>query len=867
MCGNSRPLISRDTEYPHEVFRTSLRLAVLVSLVTLFLPSSVEAAHATTSNWVEQTGSGTRSWQQVATSRDGVHLAAVEVGTSVGSIWTSDDSGVTWLEKTGAPRRAWATISSSLDGSFLIAAVRGGDIYTSANYGETWRDQTSAGSRNWTSVHCDQNGANLDAAVDGGDIYTSSDSGETWVDRVAAGNRYWRSISASVQGQYIAATVITEDPSATPEVGGDIYISLDYGVTWKDETAAGKRFWSTISVNTNGFIIAADIPAEGLSSGYIWTSDNQGETWTKQVGAGSRTWLSVAISAEGSIWAGATKFGAIYISTDQGVTWTEETDCGLRAWGSIAFTSDGTKLIAAPFGDNIWEWFSPVPGPPQISYSGAANIFEVTKIGFVPPYMGASAITRYEYSTDFGFMGTPYSWKPLENYKLFTNGVGKQIIVAYLPTVSPPNPTTTYSVLFSIRAINDNGNGFPSGNYLFNTLPDMPKPAYSIPIPSTNGFSTQITNWNPFATYAITDSHTVGSITEPIASIDSDGLLTVTNLSSGATDAVTVQSTYISTSLNKTFVETSTVLGSTDQENIPIPDPYMYKDLQGHGIVDIIFQNPPVGFDFQNILGASYSCAVTIGTCNTSGGYGMQIGDVPPGQVTDITLTLSSPGYQTTTYTISIRQLLAGLVPSIGSVSSTQDGCTFQITNYDSNFLYEVEEDESQFHISPTGMASITGLLPNENHEEYVVTKREGYEPAGGTDATFFRCTALPAPVAVWHRAPDVPPAPAPTPPLAPVEVFPPSSTPNTAQQQASQSAQKALGSLLKSYAPTLKLVGKLQSANPAIAKLLKSDMQIAAKFAALASPTPSQISALKIFLARFQSHLRMAAAKAKTAK
>jgi hypothetical protein len=853
--------------YAHGVFKTSLRLAVVFSLVTLFLPSSVEVAHATTSNWVEHTGSGTRSWQQVATSTDGVHLAAVEVGTSVGSIWTSNDSGVTWLEKTGAPRRAWATISSSLDGSFLIAAVRGGDIYTSANYGETWRDQTSAGSRDWESVHCDQNGANLDAAVYGGDIYTSSDYGETWVDRVAAGNRYWSSISASVQGQYIAATVITEDASARPEVGGDIYISLDYGVTWKDETAAGKRFWSTISVNTNGFIIAADIPAEGISSGYIWTSDTQGETWTKQVGAGSRTWLSVAISSDGRIWAGATKFGAIYISTDQGVTWTEEADCGLRAWGSIAFTSDGTKLIAAPFGDNIWEWFSPVPGPPAISPIGFSDIFEVVKIGFTPPYSGASAITRYEYSVDFGFLGEPYSWHPVEHYQLLTNGVGKQLILMYLPTHSPEDPTRSMSVLFTVRAINDSGNGYPSGNYLFNTLPAMPKPQYSIPIPHAHGFSSQITNFNPYATYSIMHSEVIGSTTEPSASINSDGLLTVSDLDPGAVDTVTVQASYRSESLNRTLVETSTVQGSTDASKIPIPDPYLFVSRITRDLVNVGAQNPHVGFDFQNIVGASYSCSASIGSCDLTSGPWVQIRDLPPGQVVDITLELSSPGYQSTNYSISAKTLLPGLTPTIGSVSSTQDGCAFQVTNYDSNNYYYVQEDVSHFHISPSGMASITGLLPNETHEEYVSTSREGYEFVKAIDTTFFRCTALPAPVAVWHRAPDVPPAPAPTPPVAPVEVSPPSSTANTAQQQANQSAQKALGSLLKSNAPTLKLVSKLQSTNPAIAKLLKSDMQIAAKFAALASPTPSQVAALKIFLARFQSHLRMAASKAKTAK
>ena len=84
-----------------------LRIILAMGLMLTFSSAPIESAHAATSNWVQQTGSGTRSWQQVATSRDGVHLAAVENGTGVGAIWTSDDSGVTWFEKTGAGRRSW----------------------------------------------------------------------------------------------------------------------------------------------------------------------------------------------------------------------------------------------------------------------------------------------------------------------------------------------------------------------------------------------------------------------------------------------------------------------------------------------------------------------------------------------------------------------------------------------------------------------------------------------------------------------------------------------------------------------------------------------------------------------------------------
>ena len=46
-------------------------------------------------NWTQQTGSGARNWEAIASSADGKILFAVE--GAAGFVWMSQDYGVTWI--------------------------------------------------------------------------------------------------------------------------------------------------------------------------------------------------------------------------------------------------------------------------------------------------------------------------------------------------------------------------------------------------------------------------------------------------------------------------------------------------------------------------------------------------------------------------------------------------------------------------------------------------------------------------------------------------------------------------------------------------------------------------------------------------
>jgi|GEM_PF-1070879 len=73
------------------------------------------------------------------------------------------------------------------------------------------------------------------------------------------------------------------------------------------------------------------------------TSTPAGETWTAR--ESNRNWLGVASSSDGTKLVAAPFGGQLYTSTDSGVNWTARDS--VRNWSRVASSADGTKLVAA----------------------------------------------------------------------------------------------------------------------------------------------------------------------------------------------------------------------------------------------------------------------------------------------------------------------------------------------------------------------------------------------------------------------------------------------------------------------------------------------------------------------------------------
>ncbi len=133
---------------------------------------------------VQISGVGPGGWRIAQNAGQRVATGNLPGGV-VADAWTARDS-----------LRNWRAVASSSDGIRLAAVVAGGQLYISSDAGATWTARET--SRNWSAVASSSDGTRLVATVDGGQIYTSTDAGATWVTRDA--NRGWQSIASSAAG-------------------------------------------------------------------------------------------------------------------------------------------------------------------------------------------------------------------------------------------------------------------------------------------------------------------------------------------------------------------------------------------------------------------------------------------------------------------------------------------------------------------------------------------------------------------------------------------------------------------------------------------------------------------------------------------
>lgn len=88
--------------------------------------TSTNSGQTWSTNIAPNPPSGGYGWRSIASSGDGIKLAAADYHTP---IYTSTDSGITWVTNN-APSEDWLSIASSADGSKLVALANFGDIFT-----------------------------------------------------------------------------------------------------------------------------------------------------------------------------------------------------------------------------------------------------------------------------------------------------------------------------------------------------------------------------------------------------------------------------------------------------------------------------------------------------------------------------------------------------------------------------------------------------------------------------------------------------------------------------------------------------------------------------------------------------------------
>ena len=291
-----------------------------------------------------QTASSTTNpyvWRSIASSTDGVKLAAVE---NPGFIYTSTDSGQTWIQRETS--RNWISIASSSDGTKLLAAVENGYLYASSDSGVTWGAVLNDANRSWSSVASSGSGLNLVAAGTGG-IYLSSNGGVSWgATGLSTGGQY-AYVASNGNGRHLTAALYS----------GHVYVSANFGISWTDALSGTNNQWASVASDSTG---AKRIAIENV--GKVWISSDFGLTWTGKIlgPAGINTnWVQASMSSDGQrIALAAARYdfgccthrpGELDISYDGGTSWTP-TGTG-QTWSAVSVAGNGNWVSAAMGGD------------------------------------------------------------------------------------------------------------------------------------------------------------------------------------------------------------------------------------------------------------------------------------------------------------------------------------------------------------------------------------------------------------------------------------------------------------------------------------------------------------------------------------
>jgi len=172
------------------------------------------------------------------------------------------------------------------------------------------------------------------------------------VDQGNSTNSYaWERIASSQDGMNQTA-VVKAYSSDTPstDVGGNIYLSHNFGQSWKPSAMNFNVAWSSVAMSSNGKYQAA--VAEGDC---IYVSDNFGESFVKKTNTVAN-WTSIAMSANGKYQTAVANsyddtnnfITGIYRSEDYGKSWKTNT-FSFNSWQGVSVSADGRIQTAVSF--------------------------------------------------------------------------------------------------------------------------------------------------------------------------------------------------------------------------------------------------------------------------------------------------------------------------------------------------------------------------------------------------------------------------------------------------------------------------------------------------------------------------------------
>ena len=298
-------------------------------------------------------------------------------------------------------------------------------------------------------------------------------------------------------------------------------------------------------------------------------------------------------------------------------------------------------------------------------------------------------------------------------------------------TVDPTTPAGTISLTVSASSP-----GYPSVSSGPLSLQILPAPlltaltpAFATATPTIDGFTMQITNYDPAFTWSGSNS-AAGVIT-----ISSTGLVTVSALAPGSSSTLNISTSrtgYISGSNSSPVVVALTPILSivyTDLTLIPATAGSSYSDfLLAQTLSDAIASSQAITYQIT-----SGTLPAGLSLDSQSGVISGTVDPTTPAGTISLTVSASSPGYPSVSsgplsLQILPAPLLTALTPAFATATPTIDGFTMQITNYDPAFTWSGSNSAAGvITISSTGLVTVSALAPGSSSTLNISTSRTGY--------------------------------------------------------------------------------------------------------------------------------------------
>ena len=308
----------------------------------------------------------------ITMSADGKNLSLT---CSTYKIYSSSDYGITWNDNNDSPIfKSIGNISISSSGQYQSSFITNDKI---KEYVEN--------NRNWTGISISLTGQYQSAVSSEGFIYVSSDYGKNWVEKIIM-NTIINNVCVSSGGQYQIANSYY-----------NIYNSNDFGNTWTLGALQLNGIQGVDMSASGQYQTLVDYLGDEYNGGKIYISSNFGKTWKGLENTNFKRWNYVSISASGKYQLAITETN-YYTSTDFGNIWTEGTQliggfvyCSISSTGQyqyisgrkndINYSSDygksWNKYDTALFNSNVY--FEEVSSTSQFQALKSQNeIYEIT---------------------------------------------------------------------------------------------------------------------------------------------------------------------------------------------------------------------------------------------------------------------------------------------------------------------------------------------------------------------------------------------------------------------------------------------------------------------------------------------------------